>query len=90
MFTRPGWIERKTNPSSLCLGSAAYFAIVAFAAVLEMVYAAKYVISESLMNLESAAAVVSAMTFFVLPARSKGRKVLMVWASPITLTENFY
>ena len=88
VFINPGSSAINMIPSFLCFGSAAYFATVALVAAFVIPYAPKKVISESRMKRESAAALAMVMIFLVVPARMRGRKVLIVWMTPITLTLN--
>lgn len=86
VLTIPGCSAKNTNPSFL--NSAAYFATTIFAAAFEIEYAGKYGDSDCNVQSRSPAPELIVITFLIVPARRRGRKALMVCATPMTLVSN--
>lgn len=86
VLTAPGLSAKNTKPSFL--NSAANFATTIFTAAFEIEYGAKYGKSFFTVSSASPAPEVIVITFFVAHARRRGRKTLMVCATPMTLVSN--
>lgn len=86
VFTMPGLIDRKTKPSFLYC--TAYFATAMLRAAFEIEYGAYNGMPEVSVASRSPSPEASVITFLSAPARSRGRKTLIVWTTAMTLTRN--